>query len=212
MPRSRQARMTRRAISPRLATRISLEHAFLQRRGSTRNSTWSNSTNSPFLTQTSAIVPGHLGLDVVEDLHRLDQADDGVRLDGRADRDVVGLVRLRLRVERADHRRLDLERGCARAAAAEVRRRRWRPERCASSARDGERQLGYGAAAGRNAGGNRGPLAEPDALVALLQIDLAEVVLGHQLEQVLDRADVERPGRSPVCRRPPRTPKRRSPG
>ena len=53
--------------------------------GSTRNSTVLNSTESLFWTQTSRTTPLHFRLDVVEHLHRLDQAHDRRRRDATAD-------------------------------------------------------------------------------------------------------------------------------
>ncbi len=40
---------------------------------------------------------------------------------------------------------------------------------------------------------DRSTLSESDALIAFLQIDLCEVVRAHQLQQILDRADIKRP-------------------
>src|SRR5919206_1678752 len=50
-----------------------------------------------------------LGLDLVHDLHRLDDAQDLPLIDARAGRNVRPGPRLGGRVEGADHRRLDLE-------------------------------------------------------------------------------------------------------
>ena len=55
----------------------------------------------------------------------------------------------------------------------------------------------YGAAAGTKAAWLIAALAQADALIALLEVELAQVVFRHQLEEILDRPDVERPGRVP---------------
>ena len=80
--------------------------------GSTRKSTVPNSTGCASSTSTSRTTPGDLGLDLVHDLHRFDDAD---RLPGghpAADLHVRLRARLGRPVEGAHHRRLDvLERG-----------------------------------------------------------------------------------------------------
>src|SRR6478672_1915197 len=116
--------MTRRAISPRFATRtrwnmlefrVSSFEFRVSR--STRNSKLETRNCSGWVDPEQDLVEldevavldahlgdgaGTLGRDVVEDLHRLDLADDRVRGDAGADLHVVVLVRGRLGVERAD--------------------------------------------------------------------------------------------------------------
>jgi hypothetical protein len=55
------------------------------------------------------------------------------------------------------------------------------------------------------------PLAHADALIAFPELDLAEIVFRHELDEILDRADVERPGRVPFFVGHRETPKRRRP-
>ena len=55
------------------------------------------------------------------------------------------------------------------------------------------------------------PRPEPDALVAFLEGDLAQIVFGHQLQEVFDRPDVERPGRIPFVVGHRETPKTKHP-
>ena len=82
IPISRQARMIRSAISPRLAIRILWNISRgVSAGGSTRNSGWPNSTGWPFSTTTLAMRPADLGLDLVHQLHRLDDAEDLALLD-----------------------------------------------------------------------------------------------------------------------------------
>src|SRR6476620_3213286 len=118
MPSSLQARMIRRAISPRLAIRIFLNIA----RRSTSSPTEDPALAALYLFDTKKCLAelhrlsilrqdlGNdaraLGLDLVHHLHGLDDADHGVRSDLLACADVGRSIRRRRRVERAHHRRL----------------------------------------------------------------------------------------------------------
>src|SRR6059058_5148714 len=87
MPRSRQARMTRRAISPRLATRM---------RWNMRGRSACRVDLEEHLPVFDSLLVLHqdlgddaaaIGGDLVENLHRLDDTDHGVVGDARADTD-----------------------------------------------------------------------------------------------------------------------------
>src|SRR5689334_15730967 len=113
MPRSRQARMTRRAISPRLATRILWNISDCRLQIADCHSRLPVNLQSEIcnlkslsacgidpeqhlpvldrllvLDQDLGDDPGALGLDLVIELHRLDQADDRLRGDAAALADV----------------------------------------------------------------------------------------------------------------------------
>ena len=103
-PSSRQARTTRTAISPRFATRHAADHG---RTGSSSNSGWPYSTASAFSTSTRRTTPATLALELVEQLHRLEDAQRLADRDLVADGDEGRIVGRRRRVERADHRALD---------------------------------------------------------------------------------------------------------
>src|SRR5262245_30546796 len=102
-PRSRQARITRRAISPRFAMRMRWnmsnsdfglrisDFEFSIRNHQIRNPKWSRGFDPEqylVILDELSILDADLGDDaaaaggeVVEDLHRLDLADDGLRVD-----------------------------------------------------------------------------------------------------------------------------------
>src|SRR5438477_7402205 len=116
MPRSRQARITRRAISPRFATRIFWNIFFTRRRaeGGRRKRIGGPPSAFPLPPcelgdfhpkQNRAEIdrlavlgadlgdrPRALGGQVVEELHRFELADDRVRLHLAAGLDVIGFV------------------------------------------------------------------------------------------------------------------------
>src|SRR5690606_22711591 len=119
MPSSRQARCTRRAISPRLAIRI-----FSNIRISCgparrwREAPWARSSfddeqglaeldRLAVLDQDGLDPPGLVGLDLVEQFHRLDDAQRIALGDGIADLDEGIGAGLRRPVEGPDHRRED---------------------------------------------------------------------------------------------------------
>ena len=76
----------------------------------TRNSGAPYSTSSALSIQISAIVPGDAGGDRVHHLHHLDQADDRVGLDARADVDEGRRSGRRSAIERPEDRRDDRQR------------------------------------------------------------------------------------------------------
>src|SRR5688572_928751 len=81
MPSSLQARMMRRAISPRFATRMRWN---IDRELSPAESRLDQEERLVELDRLLVLDedlddgPGHLRLDLVEDLHRLDEAEDGL--------------------------------------------------------------------------------------------------------------------------------------
>src|SRR4029453_17509208 len=102
MPSSRQARMTRRAISPRLAMRILRNIAS----GGLEAEQWlTELPRLPVLHQDLGDLPRLVGLDLVHQLHRLDDAEDLALLHHGADLDEGRLVRRRCPVEGADEGR-----------------------------------------------------------------------------------------------------------
>src|SRR4051812_37601536 len=116
MPRSLQARMTRRAISPRLATRIRWNIVGMSPRAAT-----GSSSGGIDAEQDGAVLDRlrvldtdldddavALRLNLVEQFHGLDLADDGLRRHPGADLDVRLELRLLGPVEGADHGALDL--------------------------------------------------------------------------------------------------------
>src|SRR4028119_805657 len=115
MPSSRQARMIRSAISPRLAMRtLPIIYA-----PSPSASTGSRGVGpeaekrlvvldaARVLGQNLDDLAGDVGDDLVHHLHRLDDAEDLPRLDGVPHLDVGLLARRGRPVERADERRAD---------------------------------------------------------------------------------------------------------
>src|SRR6476620_5754821 len=99
MPISRHARCTRSAISPRLAIRIFLNMgcpgSFWRsgRRGSWATTSLDDEQGLAVLDRLAVLDQdlgdraGHVGLDLVHDLHGLDDADRVAFLDGAADVD-----------------------------------------------------------------------------------------------------------------------------
>ena len=133
MPISRHARWMRSAISPRLAIRIlsnslsGLGAAMLGYMAySMTNSGWPNSTGWPFSTRIALIVAARVGLDLVHQLHRFDDAQRVAVRDGVADLDERRRARRRRAIERADHRALDHWPSGAATTAASARRRQRR--------------------------------------------------------------------------------------
>ena len=147
----------RRAISPRLAIRIFLNIVSAAgveaaRRAdrvgdaphSMTKSGWPNSTAWPFSHRISRDRPGGVGLDLVHDLHRLDDADRVADLDRAADLDERLGARAGRAVEGADHRRLDDVAGRRRR----LRRRVAAAARSTGAAITARRRVAAGAAAG----------------------------------------------------------------
>src|SRR6185436_14910003 len=99
IPSSRQARMTRRAISPRLAMRIFLNIASGRFDAEQR---LPELHRLPVLHQDLGDLPGLVGLDLVHQLHRLDDAEDLALPHHRAHLDEGGLIRCGRAVEGAD--------------------------------------------------------------------------------------------------------------
>src|SRR5450432_382518 len=110
----------RRAISPRLAIKIFLN--MLRRAGPGRRRTSAGRADRrsfddeerltefdrlAVLAQDLADRPGRVGLDLVHDLHRFDDADRVAHLDDAAELDERFGARIRRAIEGADHRRLD---------------------------------------------------------------------------------------------------------
>src|SRR6185436_18005651 len=132
MPSSLQARMIRRAISPRLAMRmrlymrplrlLDLEERLVELDG------------FAIFHKDGGDSAADLGRDFVKDLHGLDDADRGVHIHFAADFDERFRFGVRLGVIGADHRALDGHRigavrdwcfrGCR--SATSLSRRRWR--------------------------------------------------------------------------------------
>ena len=81
-----------------------------------RKSAWPNSTGCPFSTRISATLPAHLGLDLVHQLHRLDDAEHLALLHHRAHLHEGGLIRGGRPVERAHERARHHVAGLLRAA------------------------------------------------------------------------------------------------
>src|SRR6266581_1129413 len=126
MPISRQARIMRRAISPRLAIRIfenmhcraTPASPFSSRRRATQASPLQSAGfyeeeylpkfhRCTILHQNLRDRPAAFGLDVVENLHRFDHANVGFFIDGGTDGDKgFGLGTWRC-IEGANHRALD---------------------------------------------------------------------------------------------------------
>src|SRR5215475_14181208 len=102
-PSSRQARMTRRAISPRLAMRIFLnisDRLDAEQRLPELH-------RLPVLDQDLGDLPRLVGLDLVHQLHRLNDAEDLALLHHRAHLDEGRLIRRGRAVEGADEGRVD---------------------------------------------------------------------------------------------------------
>src|SRR5439155_8837819 len=130
-----------------------------------------------------------LGLNLVEYLHRLDDAHDRRRRDPRADGDKRRRLGVRAGVEGSGRRTLD---GHARFGR-HGRPRRGIARRSRDRLGDG-RSRGGGGRDGRLARGRRlRAAAEADALVAFDQVDFTQVVPGHQADERLDGGHVERP-------------------
>src|SRR3954465_10077138 len=104
IPSSRQAWMTRSAISPRLAIRIFLNMASGRL---DREQALAVLDGLPVLDIRLYEFPIGFGSDLVHQLHRLDDAQDLPLLDLPAGFDECLGARLRRSVERADDRRLD---------------------------------------------------------------------------------------------------------
>src|SRR5215213_10279826 len=105
MPISRQARWIRSAISPRLAIRIFLN---MQAAGSLDDEQRLPELDRlPVLAEDLLDGSGLVRLDLVHDLHRLDDADRLTLLDDRADLGERLAARTGRTIEGPDHRRLD---------------------------------------------------------------------------------------------------------
>ena len=172
MPRSLQAQMTRRAISPRLAIRIFSNMCADQDRGRMANRASPYSTGLPFSTSLLDDDAGDLGLDLVHQLHRLDDAEHlaGLHRVARFD-ERRGAGRGRV-VEGADDGRLD-EHGVG------GMRRGGRGGGLRSGHGDGER--------GRH-GDVLGEVGEADAhaVLAALDLQLGDAGFDGELDQFLN--------------------------
>src|SRR6266849_6414581 len=173
IPISRHARMTRSAISPRLAMRILWNIS----RGSAQR--LHQEERLPELDGLAVLdddlgdASRHLGLDFVYQLHRLDDADDLPLLDHVAlghERWGVGLGGA---VERADHRRLHREqmRGGLHALRGGLLER--------------GRDRGSGLDAGPG-GGRRVLPDDADPGARTLHLELGQVVAHRKLDHLLD--------------------------
>ena len=84
-----------------------------------RSSGWPASTSCPEVTSTPATIAVALGADLVEDLHRLDDAQGRAGLDGLARCHEGRLVRATVQIDDAEQRRAQLAgRGLRRLAAS----------------------------------------------------------------------------------------------
>src|SRR3569832_2329439 len=97
---SLHARMTRTAISPRLATRTFSNMLG----GANLEQGLTEFDRLGVLDEDGGDHAASFGLDLVHDLHRLDDADNGVRVNFRADFDVIGGFGRGSAINRADHR------------------------------------------------------------------------------------------------------------
>src|SRR3990170_7202601 len=115
MPSSRQARMTRTAISPRLAMRMRPNIGRLQRVERAPVDGLELEEELSVLDRLGVLDADRLddgvdlGLDLVEELHRLKHAERLAGSDRVADLDEGWRPGLRRPVEDADHRRLDAD-------------------------------------------------------------------------------------------------------
>ena len=131
-PALRQVRMIRTAISPRLAISMRRMATALSRSCERAAASRRIRPARRRAARISATVPRHAGAHGVHQLHHLDDADDGVLLDLRADFDEGRRAGLGRAVEGAQQRRGHdpAASGSAAGAAAQRRgrgaRRRWR--------------------------------------------------------------------------------------
>src|SRR5436190_12825680 len=191
MPSSRHARKMRSAISPRLAIRT-LSTIDVVRLGSDLlfGSLFDDEQRLTVLDRAAVLdeyadhSPGHLRLDLVHHLHRLDPAQRVAGLDLGADVDERLRAGRGAAIEGADHRRGDLvpargrRGGRLRALAARRRGGRWRGRGgCRGrGGRVGERLLGADRARVRVA-------ADPDRLFALGDLDFRDSGFLEQLDE-----------------------------
>ena len=164
----------------------SLEHGYS--RVSTLNSGCPNSTGEPFSANTAMIAARDLRRNLIEHLHGLDDADGRFRPDVVADLHKRRRLGIGRRIERAHHRALDHQR-C---------RSPWLPTAATSDSAAAPAPAGSGGAARRRR--RRPPstgcaaVARPAKLnphFALLEVDLAEIVLLHQFHEAANLADIE---------------------
>src|SRR5512137_2650586 len=104
MPSSRQARITRSAISPRLATSTFLNMVSPRLGRLDAEQLLAELHRGGIEDEDLGDLPLHLGLDLVHELHRLDDAEHLPLLHGGAHVDEGGRVGGRRPVERADER------------------------------------------------------------------------------------------------------------
>src|SRR3990172_9254883 len=165
-PSSRHARGIRSAISPRLAIRIFSNIGAAPRASLEHDERLAVLDRLAVVDQDRLDHPILVGLDLVHELHRLDDADRLPRLDGVADLDERLGVGRRRAGEGPDHRRLDdvpLGRG------GRLGRRR-------SLARRGGADGGRGRRRPRTRGGDLDlpPADDLDLLLALPDLDLRD--------------------------------------
>src|SRR5262245_34204539 len=170
IPISRQVRMTRRAISPRFAMRILWNTRARSGLRVDEEERLAELDGLAIVHQDPGDAPGHLGLNLIHELHRLDDAEHLPVLHHVALLDIGRGIGGGGAVEGAHHGRLHLH---------EVRRQRrlrhWNDLR-----RSGRRALDA-----RSRRGHRAPLAHhADAGAPLLDSQLGEVVLDRELNQL----------------------------
>ena len=158
----------------------------------TRKSFWPNSTALPFCAKISTMVPEHVGLDLVHQLHRFDDAERLSRAHHRADLDERRRVGAGRAVERPDEgaRHVDRVVGHGRLGA---RRRRAPARACATRHRG---------AAPRRASRRDLAAHDADASALVLVLELPDVVLDEEVEQRLAACRCRRSQSrsSPCCR------------
>ena len=167
--------MTRSAISPRLAMRTFLNTGAAAQALAMRKSCWPYSTCSPFSTRTSLTLPSHLGLDLVHQLHRLDDADHLALAHLLAHVDEGGRLGRGRAVEGADEGRGDEQRV---RVLARGRRRPGQPP----PGRGGQVRAGEPPPAGPERCSAAG---DADAPVGL-ELDLLQLELGGDAGQLAD--------------------------
>src|SRR5687768_12550657 len=187
MPSSLQAQMTRSAISPRFAIRILLNiSARRPWSGPDREEGLAVLHGLPALVMDLHDLPRHLGLDLVHELHGLDDAQHLPDADAVSHAHEGRGVGIRRAVEGADDRALDHgEAGLG--GRSRGRRRRWRSLGRARSGggRGHLDRRGNGGDHGQGSGmvGRAGTrLADPQLHPLLLEFELGDLLLFEDLE------------------------------